>query len=91
MSSGKVTVRNYFKDEQDNNLIMECLKLTFDEDDLEQWLDALGSKEHDEDDEDDHIIIVEDEIKKIHPFDREIDEKIFWWSKIQIMFGNKML
>ena len=67
------------------------LKLTFDEDDLEQWLDALGSKEHDEDDEDDHIIIVEDEIKKIHPFDREIDEKNIWWSKIQIMFGNKML
>ena len=87
MASTKVTIRDFFKGEIDDNLIRECLLDTFDEQELEQWLNALDNKT-DSEDKDTFVIDLDENIKK-NPFDKELDEKLFGGQKSRLCLATR--
>jgi len=43
MPSSKVTIRDYFKDETNNELILRCLKYVFDDEELDIILNNINN------------------------------------------------
>jgi len=76
--SSKATIRDLFKGEINDELIMEGLRDTFEEDELERWLKIIGTES--KSNESDIIINLDPK----HPFDCELDEKFSGgqWSRL---------
>jgi ABC-type multidrug transport system ATPase subunit len=80
MPSSKITIRDWMKKEQDNELIMKILLITFEKKKLDEILDSFAKRCQKSEKE---------KNKNLHPFDVEINEEISGGQKTALCLATR--